>query len=276
MNLLLVDELLRRALIEDIGSGDVTAELVPEAPRPIRATMVAKDTGILCGGGIAARCFALIDPAVQVQLRIEEGEEIEPGDEIGTVSGRAASILSAERVALNFVQRLSGIASFARSLAQRAAPFGIRIVETRKTTPGLRMIEKYAVKCGSGFNHRFDLASAVMLKDNHFAASGMKPGQLLAEVRRRSGHTQRIICEATTPQMAGELAAGGADIVLLDNMTPEQVRDSVAAIAARSIVEVSGGVNSANLDSYLIPGVHVISIGALTHSFRALDISLEM
>jgi nicotinate-nucleotide pyrophosphorylase (carboxylating) len=275
VNKLLVDDLLRSALIEDIGAGDITTGLVPGGDRTLRAVLKAKADGVLCGGVIAARCFTLLDPGVQVTLKIDEGEYVDAGESIGQLSGRAASLLTAERVALNFVQRLSGIATMARRMAERAAPLGIRIVETRKTTPGLRMLEKYAVRIGGGYNHRFDLSSAVMLKDNHFAASGVPPVKLVQDVRRQAGHTVMVLAEALTPLMAADLAGAGADVVLLDNFAPEEVRQAVALIAGRCTVEVSGGVSEANLGAYLIPGVNVISVGALTHSYAALDISLE-
>jgi nicotinate-nucleotide pyrophosphorylase (carboxylating) len=218
----------------------------------------------------------LLDNAVDVELYLEDGAELKDGAEIGEVRGRAGSLLAAERVALNFLQRMSGIATTARRLAQRAAPHGIRIVETRKTTPGLRMLEKYAVRVGGGYNHRYDMSSAVLLKDNHFALSELDPGDLVRYARRHASHALRVIAEATDPEVVEEVAAAGADVILLDNFTPDEVRWAVRAIAGRAVVEVSGGVTESNLDSYVIPGVDVISMGALTHSYRALDISLEI
>jgi nicotinate-nucleotide pyrophosphorylase (carboxylating) len=276
MNRLIVDELIRTALIEDIGGGDVTTELLPEAGRGAAGVLLSKGFGVLCGAGVAARCFTLLDPNVSVELFLDEGAELKDGTEIGEVRGRAASLLAAERVALNFIQRMSGIATTARRLAERAAQRGIRIVETRKTTPGLRALEKYAVQVGGGAGHRYDLSSAVFLKDNHFALSRQKPGELVRRVRAQASHALRVIAEAADPDMVTELADAGADVVLLDNFTPDEVRWAVGVIARRALVEVSGGVTEANLDSYLIPGVDVISMGALTHSVRALDISLEV
>lgn len=276
MNRLLVDKLIRAALIEDIGGGDVTTELLPEAARPATGVLLAKAYGVLCGAGIAARAFTLLDGAVTVELFLEDGSELKDGAEIGEVRGRAGSLLAAERVALNFLQRMSGIASTARRLAERAAPHGIRIVETRKTTPGLRQLEKYAVRIGGGYNHRYDMSSAVLLKDNHFALSDLDPGDLVRHARRHASHALRVIAEATDPDVVEEIAAAGADVILLDNFTPDEVRWAVRAIRGRAVVEISGGVSESNLDSYLIPGVDVISMGALTHSYRALDISLEI
>jgi nicotinate-nucleotide pyrophosphorylase (carboxylating) len=213
---------------------------------------------------------------VQVELYLEDGGELKDGAEIGEIRGRAATLLAAERTALNFLQHMSGIATVSRRLAQRAAPQGIRIVETRKTTPGLRFLEKYAVQVGGGFNHRYDMASGVLLKDNHFALSRLRPGQLVRHARKNASHALRVIAEAGDPDMVEELADACADVILLDNFTPDEIRVAVRAIAGRCVVEVSGGVNESNLDAYLIPGVDVISIGALTHSVSALDISLEI
>lgn len=276
MNRLQVDEILRAALIEDIGGGDVTTDLLPEASRPASGLLLAKAPGVLCGAGIAARCFSLLDSSVEVELYLEDGAELKDGTEIGEVRGRAAALLAAERTALNFLQHMSGIATVSRRLAQRAAAQGIRIVETRKTTPGLRVLEKYAVRIGGGYNHRYDMSSAVLLKDNHFALSKLHPGELVRHARKQASHALRVIAEAADPDMVEELVDAGADVILLDNFTPDEIRIAVRAIAGRCVVEVSGGVNEANLDAYLIPGVDVISIGALTHSVRALDISLEI
>jgi nicotinate-nucleotide pyrophosphorylase (carboxylating) len=276
VNRLQVDEILRAALVEDIGGGDVTTELLPEAGRPAGGVLLAKAQGVLCGAGIAARCFTLLDSSVQVELFLEEGAELKDGTEIGEIRCRAATLLAAERTALNFLQHMCGIATVTRRLAQRAVSSGIRIVETRKTTPGLRVLEKYAVQIGGGYNHRYDMRSAVLLKDNHFALSKLDPGELVRHARKQASHALRVIAEAGDPDVVEELVQAGADVVLLDNFTPEEIRGAVRVIAGRCVVEVSGGVNEGNLDSYLIPGVDVISIGALTHSVHALDISLEI
>lgn len=276
MNRLAVDALLRAALSEDLGGGDVTTELLPEAARDTSGVLLAREGGLLCGATVAARCFTLLDDGVRVDLRLADGDSLRPGAEIGTVRGRAASLLASERVALNLLQRLSGIATLARRLAERAAPAGIRIVETRKTTPGLRLLEKYAVRVGSGYNHRYDLSSAVMLKDNHFALSKLRPEELVRRVRGQASHALSVIAEAGSPALVEPLLAGGCDVLLLDNFTPEQVRAAVQTVRGRAVIEVSGSIDEHNLDAYLIPGVNVISVGALTHSPRALDIGLEL
>jgi len=283
MNWLAVDDIIRAALVEDLGHGDITTELLPEPRLPVRAAFLARQPGVLCGAEVAARCFTTLDGGCTVHLELADGAELAEGARCGEVFGPASAVLSAERTALNFLQRLSGIATFTRRLAQRAAPHGIRVVETRKTTPLLRTLEKYAVRVGGGFNHRFGLDSCVMLKDNHFAVAGGESAGLVRAVKARLSHTMKLIAEAQTPEMALALAEAGADVVLLDNFAPQQVAEAVrlvgdaASLAGRDVlIEVSGGVTEANLDAYLLPGVDVISIGALTHSYRALDISLEI
>jgi nicotinate-nucleotide pyrophosphorylase (carboxylating) len=289
VNWLLADKIIRSALEEDLGAGDITTELALPAAANVQGQLLAKAEGVLCGVELARRAFMLLDPAVRFTGEwLEDGATLAPGRGIGRIACQAAAVLGAERVALNLLQRLSGIATFARQLAARATPHGIHICETRKTTPGLRVLEKYAVRVGGGFNHRIGLDSAVLLKDNHFALSGKAPGDLVREVRAHAGHTLRLIAEAASPAMFEELARAGADVVLLDNFAPAAVRDAVHSATSaemafartalglgRVVLEVSGGVNAANLDEYLIPGVDVISIGALTHSAPALDISLE-
>ncbi len=276
MNQLLVDEILRQALLEDLGHGDITTALMPQAGRRASAYFLAKQDGVLAGIEVAARCFSLLDPACAAELKLADGAQLQPGDVLGTVRGPAAALLGAERVALNFLQRLSGIATLTHAFACQAQAAGIRISETRKTTPLLRTLEKYAVRVGGGHNHRLDLDHCVMLKDNHFALWGGEPGALVRQVKAGASHTMKVIAEAGAPGMVAPLLEAGADVILLDNFTPEQVRAAVAEIAGRAAVEVSGGVNAANLAGYLIPGVDVISIGALTHSVKSLDISLEL
>lgn len=275
MNWLTAERIIRAALDEDLGFGDITTELTPGRNNPASGRFLFKEDGVLCGGGVVERCFKLLDPSAAVEFSSQEGYEIPAGTVVGAVSGPAWAILSAERVALNFLQRMSGIATVARRLARRAGPHEIIVVETRKTTPGLRLFEKYAVKTGSGYNHRMNLDDAVMLKDNHFALAGMPPGELVSAVKERLSHAMKLIAEAGDPAMVEPLVAAGADVVLLDNFTPEQVRRAVEQVAGRALIEISGGINEANLDDYLIKGVEAISIGALTHSVKSLDISLE-
>jgi len=276
VNWLLADEIIRNALVEDIGHGDISTELTPGNDRAVTGRFKAKQDGVLCGGLVAARCFTTLDPDCAVALEADDGGDLKSGTVFGTVTGPARSVLTAERVALNFLQRMSGIATQARRLAKRCQPAGIRVVETRKTTPGLRMLEKYAVLTGGGYNHRMDLDHAVMLKDNHFALAGGDPADVVAAVKSRAGHTMKVVAEAGDPSMVEPIVSAGADVVLLDNFTPAQVSQAVREIGGRALIELSGGINDENLEGYLIKGVDVISIGALTHSFSALDISLDI
>ncbi|MBN2082032.1 carboxylating nicotinate-nucleotide diphosphorylase [bacterium] len=276
MNWVLAERIIRAALDEDLGYGDITTELTPGRDKIVTATFIVKQDGVLCGGPVAERCFTLIEPAAEVSFSIAEGDEIKAGTALGKVRAKALTILSAERVALNFLQRMSGIATVARRLARQAGPNSTIVVETRKTTPGLRLFEKHAVRVGGGYNHRMGLDGAVMLKDNHFALAGGDPAELVRAVRDRVSHTMKVIAEAGRPEMVEPLTAAGADVVLLDNFTPEQVRRAVEQIAGRALIEVSGGITEENFAKYLVPGVEAISMGALTHSVKALDISLEL
>jgi nicotinate-nucleotide pyrophosphorylase (carboxylating) len=207
-----------------------------------------------------------------------EGERMEAGKEIAEVTGRLASILSAERVALNFLQRLSGTATLTRELADAVAGIDVRIVDTRKTTPGLRYLERYAVRTGGGHNHRYNLADGVLIKDNHIAAArsrGLTLRDVIRAARNGAPHTQRIEVETTNLDEVREAVAAGADVVLLDNMTPEEMASAVREIGGRALTEASGGITPANVRAIAETGVDIISSGALTHSAKALDISLE-
>jgi nicotinate-nucleotide pyrophosphorylase (carboxylating) len=274
VNWLNADDIILAALAEDVGAGDITTELLPNAEREASGVFRAKAAGVLCGSDIAERCFALFGEAVAKFTR-QDGDDLSPGEDFGFVTGPGRDILTVERVALNFLQRLSGIASQTRRMATLASDAGIRVVETRKTTPGLRMLEKYAVRVGGGFNHRMGLDDCVMLKDNHFALAGGDPGNVVRAVKAGVSHSMKVIAEATTPEMAHALAAAGADVVLLDNFAPATVRSTVELLNGRCSIELSGGITEDNIADYLVPGVDVISIGALTHSYKSLDISLD-
>lgn len=276
VNKLLLSKIVRTALEEDLGYGDLTTSLVPGSSAQITGRFFAKEDGILCGVEVAALCFTLLDQDAKPRFEAKDGEALASGSYFGEVSATGATLLGAERVALNFLQRLSGIATLARRFAALAEPFGIRIVETRKTTPGLRMLEKYAVRTGGGYNHRMGLDSCVMLKDNHFALAGCPPGDLVRIVKTKVSHTIKVIAEASEPGMVEQLVEAGTDVVMFDNFTPDEVRESLAVVDGRATVELSGGIDETNLADYLIKGVDVISIGALTHSYKSLDISLEV
>ena len=269
------DHLIDLALEEDAGLGDVTSRAIFPARPQSRAVIDVKQDLVVCGLEVAARVFARVDPSLKTRLLARDGERFKPGAAVLRIEGPTAALLTAERTALNFLQRLSGVATLARTFADAVKGTGVRIVDTRKTTPGYRALEKYAVRCGGCFNHRSSLGEHVLIKDNHIAAAGSltKAVQLC---RAAAPHLAKIEVEATTLAEVREACRAGAGVILLDNMTPEQVRAAVALIAGRATVEVSGGVRFATLREYAVPGVDVISIGALTHSAPAADLSLTI
>jgi nicotinate-nucleotide pyrophosphorylase (carboxylating) len=267
--------LIDLALEEDAGLGDVTSRAIFPATHRSRAVIDAKQDLVICGLEVAAAVFTRVSPALKVRLLAADGERVKKGAAVLRVAGPTVALLTAERAALNFLQRLSGIATQARRYADAVRGTGVRIVDTRKTTPGYRALEKYAVRCGGCFNHRSSLGEHVLIKDNHIAAAG----SLTKAVRlcqAAAPHGAKIEVEAKSPAEVKEAVRAGAGIILLDNMTPAQVRAAVRAIKGRAVVEVSGGVTFATLRDYALPGVDVISIGALTHSVAAADLSLDL
>ena len=269
------DLLIDLALEEDAGLGDITSRAIFPARHRSRAVIDAKQDLVLCGVDVAARVFARLDPALKVRLLARDGQSLKKGALVLQVEGSTASILTAERTALNFLQRLSGIATQAARHAAAVKDTGVRIVDTRKTTPGWRALEKYAVRTGGCFNHRSSLGEQVLIKDNHIAAAGSLT-RAVRLCRAAAAHGAKIEVEAKTLAEVREAVRARADIVLLDNMTPAQVRAAVKVIAGRAQVEVSGGVTLATLRDYALPGVDIISLGALTHSVAAADLSLDL
>ncbi len=269
------DHLIDLALEEDAGLGDVTSRAIFAPNHRSRAYLEAKQPLVVCGLAIAARVFARTDPALRVEVIARDGDRIAVGGKMLTVSGPTASLLTAERTALNFLQRLSGIATQARRYADAVAGTGVRIVDTRKTTPGWRALEKYAVRCGGCFNHRSSLGEHVLIKENHIAAAGSL-ARAVQLTRAAAPHLAKIEVETKTLAEVKEALRAHADVILLDNMTPDQVRGAVAQIAGAAVVEVSGGVKFDTLRDYALPGVDVISVGALTHSAIAADLSLTL
>ena len=269
------DHLIDLALEEDAGLGDVTSRAIFSPTHRSQAIIDAKQDLVVCGLEVAARVFARVDPALKTKALVRDGARVKSGRIILQIEGPTASLLTAERTALNFLQRLSGIATQARRFAEGVKGTGVRIVDTRKTTPGYRALEKYAVRCGGCFNHRSSLGEHVLIKDNHIAAAGSltKAVQLCREA---APHSAKIEVEAKTMAEVREACRAGAGVILLDNMTPAQVRAAVMIIAGSAIVEVSGGVRYETLREYALPGVDVISIGALTHSARSVDLSLDI
>jgi nicotinate-nucleotide pyrophosphorylase (carboxylating) len=285
-NELQAEEAIDRALAEDLGKGDVTTEALIPNDQQGRGFIVAKKEGILAGINIAKQAFHRVDPELKVELLIADGARVKPGSRIATVSGSIASIIKGERVALNFLQRLSGIASETNCYVEMVKGLPVRIMDTRKTTPGLRWLEKYAVRAGGGENHRMDLADGILIKDNHLVAlrsQGLTIKEAVAKAKgnaaQRPGtqHSERgVEVEVATVSEALEAVEAGADIVMLDNMNLEDMRKAVEAIHGRALIEASGGITRDNVRAVAETGVDFISAGALTHSAMALDISLEL
>ena len=273
---LLLEPLVRAALIEDLGpAGDITSSLaIPHTTR-YRARLNARTTGVVSGMQIAALAFRLVDPGLTVTLHRPDGSACGPGDLLMEIEGPARSILSAERVALNFAGRLSRIDTHTAAFVAKTAGTLARITCTRKTTPGLRLVEKQAVLHGGGFNHRFSLSDAILIKDNHIAAAGgIRP--VLAAVKARASHMMRVEIEVDRlEQLAEVLDEGGADVVLLDNMDTPTLREAVAMTGGRLVLEASGNMRLDRIAEVAATGVNYISSGALTHSARTLDLGLD-
>jgi nicotinate-nucleotide pyrophosphorylase (carboxylating) len=270
-----IDQLIDLALEEDAGLGDVTSRAIFAPEHRASAHIEAGQELVLCGLEVAARVFVRLDPRLVVRLEARDGQRVKKGARVLRVSGPTASLLMAERTALNFLQRLSGIATLARRFADATASLGVRIVDTRKTTPGFRALEKYAVRCGGCHNHRSSLGEHVLIKDNHIAAAGSL-GAAVRRARAAAPHLAKIEVEAKTLAEVRQALRARADVILLDNMTPAQIRTAIRTIAGAALVEVSGGVRFETLRDYALPGVDVISIGALTHSAPAADLSLTV
>lgn len=262
-------------LQEDIGFGDVTTmSTIPEEAQGV-GILYAKEAGVIAGLPVAQLVFETVDPALSFTALVKEGARVEKGEQIAEVSGSVRSILSGERLALNLLQRLSGIATRTSQYAQAVAGTKARVVDTRKTTPGLRMLEKYAVRVGGGHNHRYALYDAVMIKDNHIKGAG-GIAQAVAAARAAIPHTMTIEVETETLDQVQEALDAGADIIMLDNMPLDEMKQAVALIGGRAVVEASGGVTLETIRAIAETGVDVISVGALTHSVKALDISLDL
>ncbi len=272
---LVVERIVRAALEEDVARGDVTSDATVPAEAVGAAELRARERLVLCGLDVIAQVFRLAAPSVEVERRAEDGDALEIGQVATIVRGPARGILLGERVALNFVQRLSGVATQTRQYVDALPPGSrTRIADTRKTTPGLRALERYAVRCGGGHNHRDDLSSAVLIKDNHLAACG---GVRVAIERARAyaPHTSRVECEVDSLAQLDEALAAGADVILLDNFDDAAVATAIERAAGRAILEASGGITLARIARLGALGVDVISSGALTHSARAVDLGLD-
>ncbi len=269
------DLLVDLAIEEDLGLGDVTSRAIFVAAHRSRAVIEARQDLVVCGLDVAARVFARVDPSLEAVPCARDGDRVSAGAAVMRLRGSTASLLAAERTALNFLQRLSGVATLARRFADAAAGSGVRIVDTRKTTPGYRDLEKYAVRCGGCRNHRGSLGEHLLVKDNHIAAAG-SVALAVALARDAAPHLAKVEVEAGSLAEVREAVRAGADAILLDNMTPDQVRAALAVIGGSASVEISGGIRLETLRSYLIPGVDVISVGGLTHSAPAADLTLTI
>jgi nicotinate-nucleotide pyrophosphorylase (carboxylating) len=274
-----LDAIIDIALDEDTSHGDVTSEALIPPDLSGKASLLVKEKGVLAGIEVAGRVFQRIDPSLAIEILIKDGAKIQPGDIAATIVGSVISILKAERTALNFLQRLSGIASLTAQYVEETKGLNARIVDTRKTTPGLRRLEKYAVRMGGGHNHRMHLGDAVLIKDNHIAAlhaMGMSLKDIVAKARQNAPAGMTLEVEVTSTGETLEALKAGADIIMMDNMSANEIRQVVSMVAGQAKLEASGGITLANVHQVAMTGVDIISIGALTHSYKALDISLEM
>ncbi len=269
-----IDKVVLNALEEDMPYGDITTDsLIPEE-RMVEAKFLAKADGVICGMPVAERVFKLIDARAALEILKNDGQAVQKGEILAILRGPAAAVLKGERTALNLLQRLSGIATRTHCFAELVKDYPVSVADTRKTTPGLRYLEKYAVRCGGGRNHRYSLSDAVMLKDNHIAAGG---GILSAvrTVRASIPHTVKIEVEVENMDMVREALESGADIIMLDNMDIAAMAEAVRVIGGRALVEASGDVTEERIRAIAETGVDIISIGCITHSVKALDISLR-
>ncbi|MDH5674920.1 MAG: carboxylating nicotinate-nucleotide diphosphorylase [Myxococcales bacterium] len=266
---------VQTALEEDLGRGDLTTEACVDAIVGGRAELRAREPLVFCGAEVACEVYRQVDPALQVQAHAADGARLEPGEVALAIAGPAASILKGERVALNFVQAMSAVATHTRRHVE-AVPEGcaLRIADTRKTLPGLRALQRHAVRCGGGHNHRYDLSSAVLIKDNHIAACG-GVGEAVRRARAQAPHTSRICCEVDRAGQIEEALEAGADVLLLDNFDDAELPQVVAQVAGRAICEVSGRVRIERIAAIARAGVDVVSIGALTHSAPSVDLGLD-
>lgn len=272
---LLWEPLLQRAFEEDLGTaGDLTTQAIL-GDEATTAQVVARESGTVAGLAVAARAFTLYDAGLAVELRRADGGRVKRGDVLLEITGSAASILIAERTALNLLGRMCGIATATRALMDRVAGTGAQVVCTRKTTPGLRALEKYAVRCGGGGNHRFGLDDAVLIKDNHIAVAG-GVAEAVRRARENVGHMVKIEVEVDTLDQLDVALDAGAEAVLLDNMPPATLRDAVARCRGRAITEASGGITADTIRAVAETGVDLISVGALTHSVKSLDVGLDI
>ncbi len=274
LNEIMIKDIVKKALLEDIGTGDITTiSTIPES-KQITGSFIAKEDGILCGLDVVKAVFKEIDDTVLLITANDDGIVLKKGMVFAKVKGNARSILSGERVALNFLQRMSGIATYANKIQNEVSGYKVKILDTRKTTPGLRVLEKYAVRIGGAYNHRYNLSDGVLIKDNHITASGSITAAV-NNAREIIPHTLKIEVEVKNFDEVKEALKAGADILMLDNMSIDEMAEAVKIIDGKALVEASGNMDQKSLAEVAATGVDFISLGALTHSVKALDISLK-
>lgn len=272
---LFIKDHIKMALAEDIGIGDITSDLTSCEPLHTKAFIKAKETGLICGLILVEEIFTQLDETLKVTLAVKDSDCITPGQILAEIEGNANSILKGERVALNYLQYLSGIATKTACITDLVKDYDVRVVDTRKTLPGMRWLSKYAVRMGGGYNHRFNLSDGILIKDNHIkAAGGIR--EAVEKSKHGAPHTLKIEVEVENLEGLAEALDAGADIIMLDNMTPDEVSEAVIFAKGKALLEVSGGITERNLVDYAKAGANIISLGALTHSVKALDISLDL
>ncbi|MEH7254988.1 carboxylating nicotinate-nucleotide diphosphorylase [Neobacillus niacini] len=275
MNILKLRSLLEQFFIEDIGEQDITTDLIFADDTKGEIIFLSKDNGIFCGEEIIHTGFKLLNQDIETKVFVKDGQAIEVGQKLATATGKISDLLKGERVVLNLIQRMSGIASLTQKAVNTLDSGHTKICDTRKTTPGLRMLEKFAVRTGGGFNHRFGLYDGIMIKDNHISFAG-SISHAVESVRKKAGHMVKVEVEVETEAQVKEAVDAGADVIMFDNRTPEEIKELIKLVPSGFITEASGGIQLSNLASYRDTGVDYISLGFLTHSYKALDISVKV
>lgn len=274
-NQIIFDRMLLKALEEDLGAGDLTTDAIIDPNHQGKASLLAREAMVLAGLHVFSRVFKLLSPEMTFQYYFEEGRHVPAGEKICQITGPANAILKGERTALNFLQRMSGIATLTKSYVDKVGSQKVRLVDTRKTAPGLRLFDKYAVRMGGGFNHRLGLYDGILIKDNHIIVAGSITNAVRL-AKERSPHTIKVEVEVEDLKALEEAIEAGADLVLLDNMASSMLKEAVKITSGRIPLEASGGINLKNIEEIAKTGVDIISVGALTHSAKAVDVSLEM
>ncbi|TET93591.1 MAG: carboxylating nicotinate-nucleotide diphosphorylase [Desulfobacteraceae bacterium] len=270
-----IDKIIDSALEEDLGPGDITTSAIIDSSLKGKARLLAKEEIILAGIEVFSRVFSRLDPEIVVECTYHDGDVVPNGYDIGIIRGSMRGMLSGERTALNFLQHLSGIATLTKRYVEKIDPSKVRVIDTRKTTPRLRILEKYAVRMGGGFNHRFGLFDGILIKDNHIAAAG-SISKALAKIKANVPHTLKIEVEVEDIKGVEEAIGAGADAILLDNMSVKEMKEAVSIARGRVLLEASGGITLESIGEISKTGINLISIGAITHSARSVDISLEV